>query len=84
MSYPKIQFYRTPQIWIADYFYVKSDIPIQQIELINSLGQIVLTLKVENDFEIKVSSNDLSTDLYFLRIISLTLYISVLRRPSGH
>ena len=62
-----IKIYPNP---IADYFYVKSDIPIQQIELINSLGQIVLTLKVENDFEIKVSSNDLSTDLYFLRIIT--------------
>jgi len=60
-----IEIYPNPA---SNNFHIKSNISIQQIEIINSFGQIVFVSEVNNDFEINLSSINLPNDLYFLRL----------------
>lgn len=60
-----IKIYPNPAI---NHFFVKSDFSIEQIEIKNSLGQLVFASDIKHETELELSSDTLKNGLYFLRI----------------
>lgn len=63
---PDISLYPNPA---SDYFYIKSAVPVERIEIYNTLSQCLYSIK-GNDLEYKIHTGSFSPGVYMARIIT--------------